>query len=839
MLTTSTLLAAALDVGVNALYCTDVFSPSIQCGIEGCQYPALRRNGQAGQNAGPRCAVHRQSWYPSKLQRGNLLLGTEFLRSDVKSLKKSCMCMNKTCHGIGYSPTYINVPRQASIRQNVFQALASGYHASSDEKRILKERLLNDSKKDLFLAPWHFWPEHREGHFSFRRSIKKDFAWRDPEGRMWTDFPPPNYAPQNFINNEFPPSRIHPRGRFVSSLMPDLPSWVQAYVKVEKDLERKAIAATLTPVVPAYSLRSALHPYPAVISAVVSFDLSPAATSNNQKTDSRQSNSNPPTENTTKTTADTTKTTTVNLNRYLDLNTENKVLEEDLDFLRLSFQKKIDELKVASDAKDKMLLQMKTELVQIRNENNSLKREKEEQQKKMQSVMTELTEKVERLTDENSACQAQLSELSESISLSFSDLRPEGRLDRQSQQYTFFSTYQLNNAFLDALNFIPGVDCEIEGLLVRLRRYRGVSRQERCGETERPAGKKRMRSRKLDWRTEYFLFSMYCRVDITQRQLAPLFGVKTSTVSDVIYAWANALEQSLSHMFPTPTRSQLLSAYPIRFIKKWGDARISLLLDATELWTQTAGNTNVGALLYSSYKGHDTMKLLAGCDPIGCLSDGSVPDKVYGGSIGDVMATDDTKIIYTVPFGSKIQVDKGFLIDNMCARAGVGCVRPVKKQRNQTQTSEADTAETQKIGNTRIVIEQCNGGAKQQGSYFNGVIPLTQLGLAPSIMKVCFLMQNFKPAYIHGYDHSRKVNGGRPCRGEVRWFGASDNGLIDVRGQVDKWGTQKEIQRFLELQNMEENKNKTTIHIGQMVLDEDWPTKERAELERYIHGDTT
>mmetsp|Transcript_21345 Transcript_21345/g.27585 ORF Transcript_21345/g.27585 Transcript_21345/m.27585 type:complete len:111 (-) Transcript_21345:508-840(-) len=108
-----------------------------------------------------------------------------------------------------------------------------------------------------------------------------------------------------------------------------------------------------------------------------------------------------------------------------------------------------------------------------------------------------------------------------------------------------------------------------------------------------------------------------------------------------------------------PTRCQLLKAYPIHFIRKWGDARIALLLDATEIWTQTASDTNVGAILYSNYKGHDTMKRLAGCNPIGCMSDGSVPDKVYGGSIWDVMATEDTKTVLTVPYGSRVQVDKG------------------------------------------------------------------------------------------------------------------------------------------------------------------------------------
>jgi hypothetical protein len=105
-------------------------------------------------------------------------------------------------------------------------------------------------------------------------------------------------------------------------------------------------------------------------------------------------------------------------------------------------------------------------------------------------------------------------------------------------------------------------------------------------------------------------------------------------------------------------------------------------------------------------------------------------------------------------------------------------------------------------------------------------------------MRVCFFMQNFKPAYIHGYDHDKKFVEGRPCRSEVRWYGATEHGCLDVRGQVDKWGTQNEVRRFHELFNKAEHKNKTTIDIGQMVLDEDWPERERDDLDRYIHGDS-
>jgi len=139
---------------------------------------------------------------------------------------------------------------------------------------------------------------------------------------------------------------------------------------------------------------------------------------------------------------------------------------------------------------------------------------------------------------------------------------------------------------------------------------------------------------------------------------------------------------------------------------------------------------------------------------------------------------------------------------------------------------------TQKVGNSRIFLEDVNGNAKQTGGYFNTPIALTQLGFAPILMRVCFLMQNFRPAYIHGVyvDDPESWQGreSRPCRGEIRWYGATDAGLVDVRGAVDLWGLTQERKRFAELQKL--HPEKPLEEIGEIVLSEDWPTKCRQKL---------
>ena len=72
--------------------------------------------------------------------------------------------------------------------------------------------------------------------------------------------------------------------------------------------------------------------------------------------------------------------------------------------------------------------------------------------------------------------------------------------------------------------------------------------------------------------------------------------------------------------------------------------------------------------------------------------------------------------------------------------------------------------------------------------------------------------------------------GGRPCRAEIRWCGATDAGLRDVRDNVRLWGLECEIKHHTELSRMAEHRDKSPTEISGMVLDARWDLKKRKEL---------
>eukprot|EP00978_Attheya_sp_CCMP212_P008149 scaffold19021_cov44-Attheya_sp.AAC.1 len=113
----------------------------------------------------------------------------------------------------------------------------------------------------------------------------------------------------------------------------------------------------------------------------------------------------------------------------------------------------------------------------------------------------------------------------------------------------------------------------------------------------------------------------------------------------------------------------MLRAFPVSVLRKFGKAHMFMLMDATEITTEIASMKMMNSALWSSYKSHSTLKWLTGTDAIGNSWKDSIP-KAHPGGRGDGVMTVVTKILNQIPPGMAVNVDKGFLIDNICALVG-------------------------------------------------------------------------------------------------------------------------------------------------------------------------
>ena len=141
------------------------------------------------------------------------------------------------------------------------------------------------------------------------------------------------------------------------------------------------------------------------------------------------------------------------------------------------------------------------------------------------------------------------------------------------------------------------------------------------------------------------------------------------------------------------------------------------------------------------------------------------------------------------------------------------------------------------MGKTRIVVEQCNGQMKNSASYFDQRIKVPQIGLADRIFRSAYLLQIFKLPFIQ--ERQNTINAARPCKAKIRWYGATDDGLVDVRPMVDMWGLDVEVERWAELRAMESNKHLSDTDISELVLAEDWPSKMKAKHIANINSDNS
>eukprot|EP00978_Attheya_sp_CCMP212_P012657 scaffold31656_cov58-Attheya_sp.AAC.1 len=408
--------------------------------------------------------------------------------------------------------------------------------------------------------------------------------------------------------------------------------------------------------------------------------------------------------------------------------------------------------------------------------------------KRQDEELQVMMEKVDMLTDAQNEMQQTMHTLKSTSRAFFTyeDLYPGGRLAKHD---TYGASAEMDNADGDVVfDASPG-----------------------HGGARTGAGRKQ----NVDWKMEWLMFNCYARCGFRLKEMEALFDALDTLLSDIIYAWANLLDEFFKVFFPTPTRSQMLSAYPDSVVRKFGKANIFMLMDATEITAEVASMKLMNSALYSTYKHNSTVKWLTGTDAIGTSWYDAIPPGRPGGA-GDGVMTVVTEILDQIPPGMAVEVDKGFLIDNLCALAGVICIRPEKKLGGQVQQAAHSTALTQKNGKPRIPIEQSNAQMKQSTLFFDSPIAILQLGLSDLLFRIGYVMQNFKLGFIQERFPKEGEDGknGRPCRAEIRWHGAMDIGLTDVRPIVELWGTQEEVKRWHELRNFETNRDLSDLNIS-------------------------
>jgi len=214
-------------------------------------------------------------------------------------------------------------------------------------------------------------------------------------------------------------------------------------------------------------------------------------------------------------------------------------------------------------------------------------------EKEMQAQIKQANDDNERLKQQVKELEEQLLELrrEKGKPLRYNDLYSGGILSKYVDAFTFLSSVELNNEWLKLVNYTDGIRSfeKDDGLCENLRRHSKVM-MDKCKGTVphlllEPGSplyrrwlKKRTKARArlknvINWKDKYLVFCLYVRSRVTQKFCASVFGIGMGNVSDVFYLWAHIMDSAMCEIFPRPTCSQMLRAYPSCFIEADGDAR--------------------------------------------------------------------------------------------------------------------------------------------------------------------------------------------------------------------------------------------------------------------------
>ncbi|XP_077994916.1 uncharacterized protein LOC144448523 [Glandiceps talaboti] len=247
--------------------------------------------------------------------------------------------------------------------------------------------------------------------------------------------------------------------------------------------------------------------------------------------------------------------------------------------------------------------------------------------------------------------------------------------------------------------------------------------------------------RKISLQDEFFIVMVRLRVGLFTRDLAKRVGVSESTISRIFVTWVNFLAVELSTICTMPSIEEANQGRCHAF-DKFPDTRV--VVDCTELFSETPSSLAAKRQTWSEYKHHDTFKFLVGIGPNGAVT---YVSRMWGGRASDKCIVGNSNFKDYLDKGDDVMADKGFTVSAELTAIGVSLNVPAFKGSDRTQLSAREVEQSRRISEARIHIERAIGRIKAF-HIFDSDMKLTMNGLAEQIFTVCAFLVNFQSPFL-------------------------------------------------------------------------------------------
>ena len=123
---------------------------------------------------------------------------------------------------------------------------------------------------------------------------------------------------------------------------------------------------------------------------------------------------------------------------------------------------------------------------------------------------------------------------------------------------------------------------------------------------------------KLTKKETFIMILMRLRLGLLKEDLAYRFGISQPFVSRILHKWLPILATRLSFLVTWPRREEPRKTLPACFRESF--PKRSVIIECFEIFIEKPADLTARAQTYTSYKSHNTVKILVGITPQGAIS---------------------------------------------------------------------------------------------------------------------------------------------------------------------------------------------------------------------------
>ena len=263
------------------------------------------------------------------------------------------------------------------------------------------------------------------------------------------------------------------------------------------------------------------------------------------------------------------------------------------------------------------------------------------------------------------------------------------------------------------------------------------------------------RTQALDPFQEFVLVLIKLRLNVPFKDLAYRFLVSVPTVSRIFFSWMNTMDYRLRPLVHWPERENLCKTMPMCFKYAFGN-KVTVIIDCFEVFIEKPTNLLARAQTFSSYKHHNTIKILIGITPQGSIS---FVSEAWGGRTSDKFLTENCGFLDKLLPGDMVMADRGFTVSESVGLKQAKLIIPAFTK-GKSQLDPIDVEKTRGIASVRIHVERVIGLLRRKYTILEGTLPTdflrgsakeapdSQVPIIDRIVRVCSALVNLCPGIV-------------------------------------------------------------------------------------------